>query len=37
MTTIIGFFLLLGVLAIPAALLAGDTPLMMDCSKLARW
>ena len=34
---IIGFVLLLGVCGTLAALLAGDTPLMMDCSKLARW
>lgn len=31
---IIGFILFLGVLAIPAAVLAGDTPLLLDCSKL---
>lgn len=31
---IIGFVLLLGVLVIPAAVLAGDTPLLCDCSKL---
>ena len=34
---IIGFVLLLGCLVFLAAVLAGDTPLMMDCSKLARW
>ena len=31
---IIGFILLLGVCCIPAAVLAGDTPLLLDCSKL---